>query len=107
MKKRFQAYFKSENDAESAKAALQRLRVTDLIVDDIPEGDHKINFIPFTQPGMNWGLAGTIDTEGAEELEVKEETGRVTHLLEGMVQAQEYEQALRILSEKEGYIKDE
>lgn len=101
MKKRILAYFKSENDAESAKAALQKLHVSELIVDDIPESGYKFSFVPFTQSGQSLGVGGKIDLEDREE---KGET--ITHVLECEVTIEEYEEAIKILSEKEGYLEN-
>lgn len=102
MKKRILAYFKSENDAESAKAALQKLHVSELIVDDIPESGYKFTFVPFTQSGHSLGVGGEIDLESSEE-----KVEAITHVLEGEVKVEEYERAIKILSEKDGYLKND
>lgn len=102
MKKRIEAYFKSENDAESAKAALQQLHVSDMIVDDIPESGYKVTFVPFTQSGASFGVAAPIDIKQEEQ-----NAEDITHVLEGEVNAEEYDKAMDILSAKDGYMKNE
>ncbi|WP_405097714.1 hypothetical protein [Oceanobacillus sp. FSL H7-0719] len=102
MKKRIEAYFKSENDVETAKTALQQLHVQDIIIDDIPEEGNKIAFVPFVQSGLSWGVAASLDLNQEEK---KEE--EMTHVLEGKVKAEEYDKAIAILSEKEGYMRRE
>lgn len=102
MKKRMEAYFKSENDAESARAALQQLQVHDMIIDDIPESGYKLTFVPFTQPGLSWGVAAPLNINQEDHEEEK-----MTHVLEAEVKAEEYDKAMKILSEKKGYMKSE
>lgn len=102
MKKRIEAYFKSENDAESARAALQQLQVYDMIIDGIPESGYKLTFVPFTQPGLSWGVVAPVNINQEEQGEVK-----MTHVLEAEVKAEDYDKAMKILSEKDGYMKSE
>ena len=49
MPKSILVYFKSENDAEAARSGLQRLRVSDLYIDHLPEGDNKQTYIPIDE----------------------------------------------------------
>ncbi|WP_042221281.1 hypothetical protein [Oceanobacillus manasiensis] len=105
MTKNFVAYFKSENDAEAAKAKLEKLRVSNLLVDEVPEGEKRKAFIPIV--GM--GTPGTMST-GAGAMGIintsedsRDEHGEVTHLLEGKVEQEDYDEAISLLSESKGY----
>ncbi|CDO04518.1 hypothetical protein BN988_03078 [Oceanobacillus picturae] len=107
MTKSFVAYFKSENDAETAKAKLEKLRVSNVLVDELPETKKHNAYFPIV--GM--GTPGTMSTgTGVMGLGVadvsdnnREEHGQITHLLEGKVEEEDYDQAISILAESKGY----
>ncbi|WP_100009742.1 hypothetical protein [Lentibacillus sediminis] len=102
------AYFKSENDAESANAALQRLRVKNITVEEIPESGRTITVLPIFHGGGGTvgGTVGAAPTQDNSELSGKD-NGSVTHLLEGEVEESDYDEATRILSENNGYARNE
>ena len=52
-----EVYFKSENDAESARASLQTLKVTNLYIDEMPENIDTRMYIPFFP--TNIGVSGS------------------------------------------------
>jgi hypothetical protein len=96
--KNIQAYFKSENDAEAAKAKLEKLRVSDLLVDGFPEPENKAVFVPLFTMGSTAASTGLI----AEGIYMDREEADVTHLLEGKVSEADYEEAMQILQDGNG-----
>ncbi|MEC5424116.1 hypothetical protein QGM71_11495 [Virgibacillus sp. C22-A2] len=100
------AYFKSENDAESARANLQRLQVSSIIVDKLPETEGQQTFVPLFTVGStttSTGIVGTVSNNGNEGDHGKE----MTYLVEGKVKPEDYEEALQILAESKGYKNNE
>jgi hypothetical protein len=93
--KNIHAYFKSENDAEAVKARLEKLRVSDLLVDEFPETENQTVFVPLFTMGSTAASTGII----AEGIYLDREENNVTHLLEGKVSEGDYEQAMQILQD--------
>ncbi|PAV31479.1 hypothetical protein CIL05_02155 [Virgibacillus profundi] len=103
MTKNILAYFKSENDAESAKANLQRLQVSNLFVDEIPETDHNVTYVPLMPIGStNTGTSAGGVVGLGDDLANKDDNP-ATHLLEGQVDEKDYEEAIQILADSKGY----
>jgi len=96
--KSIHAYFKSENDAEAAKASLEKLRVSDLLVDGFPDQENKAVFVPLFTMGSTAASTGFI----AEGIYKDREEGDVTHLLQGKVSEADYGEAMRILQDGNG-----
>ncbi|MFA1822135.1 hypothetical protein ACDX78_18440 [Virgibacillus oceani] len=96
--KNIQAYFKSENDAEGAKAKLEKLRIAELLVDEFPETDNKTVFVPLFTMGSTTASTGII----AEGMHMDREEGNITHFLEGKVNEADYEEAMQILQDGNG-----
>lgn len=67
MAKKIEVYFKSENDAESAHAALKKLKVNDVYIEEIPEDIDTGVFVPFSSAdvGSSSGAVGHSDTAGS------------------------------------------
>lgn len=108
MSKSLLAYFKSENDAESARASLQRLRVTDLHVEQLSEKENRTVFIPFFISGSTFSDTGDVGglNQGSGMLAkdmMNDDDSFVTHLLEGRVEESDYEEAIRTLSDNHAY----
>lgn len=102
MPKSILVYFKSENDAEAARLGLQRLRVTDLYVDHLPEGDSKTMYVPI-------GDMDDADTEtrkGFFKGLFQKDEDPMTHLVQVKVQETDYDEALGILTELNGYVEE-
>ncbi len=63
MYKAIQAFFKTEDDAETVKADLNKLKANDIRVDKLPEADHTLLLTPLTYAGNgttnSGGGAGT------------------------------------------------
>jgi len=100
MSKSILVYFKSENDAEAARSGLQRLRVSDLYVDHLPEGDNRTSYVPI-------GDMGADDTEtrkGFFKGLFQKDNDPVTHLVQAKVNEIDYDEAMGILTELNGYV---
>jgi|SRR5690625_2967905 len=100
MPKSILVYFKSENDAEAARSGLQRLRVSDLYVDHLPGGDTKTAYVPI----------GSADREDLESRKgffkglFQKDEDPMTHLVQAKVQEVDYDEAIGVLSELNGYV---
>lgn len=90
------AYFKSENDAESARASLQKLKVENERVEEIPEDSRKERIIPFSSSGLQANVAeygeSFNDAFGAKGEDM-------THLLQFDVAEDDHDDAVKVLEE--------
>lgn len=100
MSKSILVYFKSENDAEAARSGLQRLRVSDLYLDHLPEGDSKTSYVPI----------GSIDDAESRKGFFKglfqKDNDPMTHLVQATIQEVDYDEAMGILTELNGYVEE-
>ncbi|WP_404455978.1 hypothetical protein [Oceanobacillus kapialis] len=107
MSKSFVAYFKSENDAETAKAKLEKLRVSDMLVDELPNGDKRATYFPIVGIGTPGSMSTGSGAMGIGMADVTddhdEKSQKLTHLLEGKVEQEDYVEAISILAESNGY----
>ena len=102
-------YFKSENDAESARASLQTQRVNNLFIDSIPESAGTKMYIPFFP--TNIGTSGTPSNAGPigpsapllTEDDSERDPGRLTHLLHLEVNEEDHDQVISFLKEHDWY----
>ena len=104
MSKSILVYFKSENDAETARSGLQRLRVSDLYVDHLPEGDTKQTFVPISaahSPGTE--ESGMVKEKGVLAGLFNKKEDPATHLIQAQVQEVDYEAAIDVLIEANGF----
>ena len=105
MAQHLQAYFKSENDAEAAHARLQKLKVSKIYVDTIPEEVDMSFIVPVGSIG-----SGNTHTTGAPGFasevysDITEENSRFSHILEFVVEEEDKEEALEQLKEEDAYI---
>lgn len=115
MAKNVRVYFTSENDVESAHTSLQSLKISDLYIEEMPEGTEADTdmFIPLFATNIgtsgsasNLGMSGTAApfVPGITEEDVGEEgSGSITHLLHFEVEEEDYDEAIAILKEFECY----
>ena len=102
MSKSILVYFKSENDAEAARSGLQRLRVSDVYLDHLPEGDNKTSYVPI----------GDMDADDTESRKgffkglFQKDNEPMTHLVQAKVQEVDYEEAMGLLTELNGYVEE-
>lgn len=104
-------YFKSENDAESARAKLQSLKVSNLFIDQMSENTETEMYIPFFPTNIDSAQtsprAGAIGENGplSDEIESKQSVSNeeVTHLLQFDVKEEDYEEVLIALRDVDCY----
>lgn len=108
------AYFKSESNAERAKAGLQRLRIENAYIDEMPEHDDTREFMPIMgsdQQSLGGGLGG-FEVEQASALQNAEDEnildmddGRpITHLLHVKISEDDYVEALKVVHKARGFL---
>ncbi|WP_076559040.1 hypothetical protein [Salimicrobium flavidum] len=90
------AYFNSENDAHSAMTSLQKLKVENERVEEIPQDSKLARVIPFSSGGFQASMAEYGETFN-EALGAKGK--EVTHLLQFDVDEAEYDEAIKVLEE--------
>ena len=105
MAERMQAYFKSENDAQSALASLQRVNVSNTFVEEIPDDGNRRVLIPAVSAGT-----GPVNTSAGPGLYRDlwngddEEEHSYSHILEFEVAEEDAEEAFRLLQKEKAYI---
>ncbi|WP_217586326.1 hypothetical protein [Lentibacillus saliphilus] len=106
MKERIHAYFRSEDDAESARAKLQALRVSDIVIEAMPNDEGAYFSFPMTGPSA--GVTRVTASEVASDLfgtekEQLDQAQMRPHILEAQVEASHYDAAQSVLREAGGY----
>lgn len=116
MAHKFLAYFKSENDAETTSAHLQKMNVSNVLVDRIPEGAKGILLLPAANLGTGAtgmgaagapGLVGKVGRIGSLKDLWKSESEKsdtFSHILEFEVEEEDHEEALKVLRDSDAYI---
>ncbi|WP_101846383.1 hypothetical protein [Halobacillus sp. Marseille-P3879] len=108
MTKHIEAYFKTENDAESARAELQKLSVSNEMVEAIPEESRLTGIVPILNQSQSAGVANFSDVIKPDKATSREdtppETNYLTHLLHFDVDRDEYNDALAILTTHQGHM---
>ncbi|MCA0984051.1 hypothetical protein LCL89_08340 [Halobacillus yeomjeoni] len=106
MSKYIEAFFKNENDAESAKADLQALTVEKELVEPIPDETEMAHVVPVVSSSHTGGalnftevLKPEFDKDGALS-----DKRHLTHTLHFYVQEEEYDRALSIIEKHEGHM---
>ncbi|WP_347861325.1 hypothetical protein U0355_11790 [Salimicrobium sp. PL1-032A] len=98
------AYFKSENDAESAMTSLKKLKVENEKVEEIPEDSRKNRVMPFSSGGLQANMAeygeSFNDAFGAKGAEM-------TYLLQFDVEEEDHDAAIKVLEEHGAMKKEE
>ena len=104
--KAIQAYFQTENDAESAKASLQSLSVEQESVEAIPEDTDMTPIVPAAGSTNSGG--GTFNfTEVVSPKHDRDALSykkHLTHVLHFSVKEEEYDRAIQVIKEHEGHM---
>ncbi|CDQ20403.1 Glyoxalase/Bleomycin resistance protein/Dioxygenase superfamily protein [Halobacillus karajensis] len=107
MTKSVQAYFATENDAESAKASLQSLSIGRETVEAIPEDTDMTPIIPVAgstnSGGGTFNFTEVVSPKQDHE-HAKSDKKTLTHILHFTLPAEEIERALQIIKDHKGYI---
>ncbi|UTR15754.1 hypothetical protein MM221_03970 [Salipaludibacillus sp. LMS25] len=113
MSQKIQAYFKTENDAEKAVAHLQKMSISNVVVDELPEDRNKLILFPVANLGSTGSGMGNFGAPGF--LGSVEEMGNMgsnksetfTHIVEVTVSKEEFKEAFNKLKEANAYIDPE
>ncbi|MDL4840997.1 hypothetical protein [Aquibacillus rhizosphaerae] len=103
MFKSIQAYFKSENDAESVHAKLNTLNIKNVFVDKVPDGTDFRMVFPLINNGNGAGRTIGAGGIGINLADSSSDNNR-THVLEFEVEDKDVQDAYKILSENDGHI---
>ncbi|GAB2568646.1 hypothetical protein [Gracilibacillus alcaliphilus] len=114
MYKSVQAFFKSENDAEKARAALNGLKTNHILVDTLPEDSETLLLSPLGYTRDASSSIGPMGTAGpasggilpvfdriSEETDDEEPRG---YMVDFEVDEEDFQEALRVLMENDGYV---
>ncbi|SFK23622.1 hypothetical protein SAMN04487936_109158 [Halobacillus dabanensis] len=105
--KTIQAYFPTENDAESAKASLQSLSVKQDTVEVIPEDTDLAPIVPVagsTNTGGGTFNFTEVVTPNHDRNSALSDKKHLTHVLHFSVKEEEYDRAIRVIEEHEGHM---
>ncbi|WP_163580199.1 hypothetical protein [Gracilibacillus saliphilus] len=106
MYKTIQAFFKTEDDAETVRAELNKLKTNDIIVDQLQDQDQTILLAPITFSGnysTGMGAGGSIVPGFIAKDEVGDDAPR-EHTVECEVSEDDYPEALKIIMENDGHV---
>ncbi|MFD2704546.1 hypothetical protein [Salibacterium lacus] len=105
-----QAYFFTENDAEDVRMKLQKLKVQQVMVDEIP-GHTDYNLLIPLQSGSTGSGGGSVipgavpfKEGGDEETDPAAGSRKLNHIVEFEVDDSEIEDALTVIQENNGYM---
>ncbi|MCP3032087.1 hypothetical protein LF817_12090 [Halobacillus sp. A1] len=114
MTKHIEAFFRTENDGESAKAELQKLSTQNEMVEPIPEQSRLTGVVPVLNQSQSsggvaaGGVAGFGDFLKSDKNTSREDTPtdveHLTYLLHFDVKDDEYQEALSILKNHDGHM---
>lgn len=110
MYKRIQGFFRSEDDAETVKAQLNKLKTNDLLVDEIQGEQETMILAPLafsgnsTSPGQAGGgfVAAMVNADD-DNTEHSDNSPR-NFIIEGEVEEEDYQAALEIIKNGDGYV---
>lgn len=107
MAKAVQAYFKTENDAESAKATLQSLSVEQEMVEAIPEETDMTPIVPIAgstnSGGGTFNFTEVISPKHDQESAMSDKR-HLTHVLHFSIKEEEYERAIQVIKDHDGHM---
>ncbi|MCA0971842.1 hypothetical protein LCM20_14640 [Halobacillus litoralis] len=104
MTKHIEAFFQTENDAESAKADLQELGIEKEIVEPIPESVDTLPIIPVAG-SSNTGAAGAFSYDDIVHPS-SDETGKkhLTHVLHFYLKDEQFDRAIEKIKKHNGHM---
>ncbi|WP_077624568.1 hypothetical protein [Sediminibacillus massiliensis] len=108
MAEHVEAYYKSENDAESARAKLNTLNTNQILIEEIPDGTDTKLLVPFMGSGdMAASTTTGVPPVAPTQMDNKKKEAdpkSLTHLIHFEVEEEDYEKALNVLRETGSYI---
>ncbi|UOQ43684.1 hypothetical protein MUN89_17615 [Halobacillus salinarum] len=103
MAKHVEAYFHTENDAESAKADLQSLEIEHEFIEAIPDDRDLNTIVPVGGSSQFGGTANISSVMNTKDI-MDDPDGHLTHLLQFEVDEDRYEEALSIIKQHMGHM---
>ncbi|MBM7579938.1 hypothetical protein [Jeotgalibacillus terrae] len=106
MEHHLQAYFKTESDAESALASLQRCPIRDPRIDAIPDTDRN----PFLLPALSFSSSSAPQTgviTDRDAISEADSSETFHYLIEFYVNENDREEVLSVLSKTEAHLDKE
>lgn len=111
MYRSLQAFFVTEDDAEDARATLNKLKTNDVMIDHLPEGTGGMTVVPLAYSGNstqglgtgNGGIIAPISSTG----QTQDHQSRCSYMLDFKVDEADFQEALRIVMEKDGRVPKE
>jgi len=110
MYKSIQAFFKTEDDAESAKATLNKLKTNDILVDELPDGGGTMTVVPLgysgnSTHGLGAGHGGIIAPIAfTGEVNPDDDNAPRNFMVDVQVEEADFQEALRVIMEKDGRV---
>lgn len=113
MTKRIEVYFKNEDDVEAAHASLHTLKISDVTIEEMPEGTDTTTFLPFYS--VNAGSSGMTNNNFAPygafapmtsdaDNEDDDHQDQMTHLLRFSVADENYNKTIEVLNKYDCYV---
>lgn len=111
MYRSLQAFFVTEDDAEDARATLNKLKTNDVMIDHLPDGTDGMTVVPLVYSGNstqglgtgNGGIIAPISSTG----QTQDHQSRRSYMLDFKVDEADFQEALRIVMEKDGRVPKE
>ncbi|SER27575.1 hypothetical protein SAMN04487944_102179 [Gracilibacillus ureilyticus] len=107
MAKFLQAFFKTEDDAESVKTDLVKLKTSDIRIDHLPDASQTLLLTPLaynsstsSSVGGN-GFVASITNDNGQE--VNDDSPR-EYTIEFNVEEEDFEEALHVIMKSDGYV---
>ena len=112
MYRSLQAFFLTEDDAEDARATLNKLKTNDVLIDHLPDGAGGMTVVPLAYSGnsahgLGTGNGGIIAPIVATGETTPDEGSQRSYMLDLQVDEADFQAALRIIMEKDGRVPKE
>ncbi|MFZ0369510.1 MAG: hypothetical protein WAM07_07905 [Halobacillus sp.] len=106
MTKHVEAYFRTENDAESAKSSLQKYNIEQEAVEPIPEEVDLTPIVPASGSANTGG--GTFNFTDVitpnKDKDAMADKRHLTHVLNFKIPEENYDEALKVIVEHDGHM---
>lgn len=108
MYKPIQAFFKTEDDAETVKANLNSLEVNDIRIDEMPDADRELLLTPLAysgnQPNASGAGGGMIAAFVRTDATKLGDDSPRKFTIECEVEEEDYQKALKFIMDHDGYV---
>ncbi|MFC4402640.1 hypothetical protein [Gracilibacillus xinjiangensis] len=110
MSRFIQAFFKTEDDAETVKTDLVKLKTSSIRIDHLPDAQQTMLLTPLAYGGNNSSNSSTVGGGGIVAAFTKNNGQEVSddsprdYTIEFEVEEEDFEAALKVIMESDGYI---